>query len=294
MPRELNFDILALVADHLSDDQASLSRLCLTNKAIHKILLPTLYTQVTLRNTNSIVLFCRTMSLASEYKPDRLDELVHTLWIEPCLPYPDPDDSVVTRQIRCMLESLKNLERLTYIFAQIYHPFIDLFVDLDPKFQLTHFRGIFSLHGQLWAFLERQPAMTHLALTDLHPPSRFVGAFAESSNPLKHLTSRKLFLPHLNSIEGNSIVLAALCDGRPVTNVVLNNFMARQPRDPAWAIGRSAVPVRSITLRVMLWDIEREAHSAFLDSLKSTPVASSLRELSIMLDLVSFDSYCRK
>lgn len=51
------------------------------------------------------------------------------------------------------------------------------------------------------------------------------------------------------------------------------------------SIGRSAAPVQSLTLRVRAWDFDQHIHSLFLESLKSTPVASSLRDLSIILDL---------
>jgi hypothetical protein len=276
---------LLVVLKHFSGDLASLSRLSLVSRAVHRVLLPFLYAKVVLHDMQRITLFCRTMHSAPQSK---CNELVKSLWIEP---YVHPSYTLkelisVIEQIHSMLKALTNLEELTFIPTN--YLFADVFLALNPEFLLTHFRSICYPGAHFAAFLRSQTSITHLTL------DKFVAkGFPFRTQPVNHyyenLASQQNFLPQLVSIEADSTVLGAFCVGRPIKNIILNEFKKQKPEHPdlALSIASSAVPVRSITLTVTVQDLEQGVESQLLASLKSTPVASSLQELSVILALVS-------
>lgn len=283
----LHVDLFLIVIEYLLDDPASLSRLSLVNRAAYNMILPVLYAEIYLHDIESMALFSRTISSTSQSK---CNTLVRSLWIEPRSPYSFREVLPAIGQTRSMLEKVINLQKLTFI--PLNHLFADMFIDLEPKFQLTHFSSICYPHNPFFAFLHSQPSITHLTLDNLAVANWRTRAMIGLANHCRNLASQTQFLPRLCFIEADSIALAALCSGRPIRNIVLNDFSRWRPPDLVSSISRSAGPVRSLTLRVGAWYFEEQTHPLLLESLKSTPVASSLQDLSIILDLVSARNYC--
>lgn len=158
----LHTDLSLIVITYLSDDATSLSQLALVNKAVYSTILPALYAEVFLHDIASLSLFSRTISSTPQSK---CNELVERLWIEPRPPYSFREVLLVVAQTRSMLEKAINLRKLTFI--PINDLFADMFIDLEPRFQLTQFRSICYPHNPFVAFLHSQPSMTHLTLDNV-------------------------------------------------------------------------------------------------------------------------------
>lgn len=246
----LYHELWLMIAEQLETDQVSIMNLVMLSKATYRILLPALYTTVTLCDSKSISLFCESVSLPLG---SQRSNLVKNLWVVPGYSTPSQQLVSIVPQVRLILMRLKNLERLALTSIPTAS-FGELFEGLECSFQLTHLTCACYPHDYFAGFLQQQTSITDLSLRSLarsHWGARLTVGFANHYN--RRQASKLPFLPNLTSVTGNSVVLKLLCAGRPITSVVITELSPTRGDALAASIAQSTAPVRSLTVEVSTW-----------------------------------------
>ncbi|KAG8721012.1 hypothetical protein FRC08_016322 [Ceratobasidium sp. 394] len=195
-------ELLLIVAELLQQGGEAITNLSIVNRATHRTLLPMLYSEVALNDSETVNFFCQTIINKS---PFRCHELVKKLQIGPSrlllISHILLGSELDFIKIHRMLGALENLQELT---ISLPTPMLEsLYRGLKCTFQLT--RLICTCHPDEYfvAFLDSQPSITHLDLSqrgwEAEDPHAATG-FVEHYNSLE---SRDLFLPCLSSIAGD-------------------------------------------------------------------------------------------
>lgn len=275
-------ELWLMIAERLGTDKSSISKLMAVSKTTYGVLLPVLYTMVALYDHESIALFCESMSLSLS---SRRSNLVKNLWVVPGYSTPSRQIVSMVPLIRSILSALKNLEQLTLTPTNAFE---GLFVDLECSFRLTHLTCACYPDDHFAGFLQKQTSVTNLDLRRLERAHWGVRAIIGLVNHYnRRLASQLPFLPHLSSITGDSVVLKLLCAGRPISRVVVTELLSTHGDPLAMSIAQSTAPVCSVTIEIDTWHEWQDTVLKLLRPLKSTPTASTLKDLRILFDSVS-------
>lgn len=275
-------ELLLLISEHLQQDRASISRFAATSRMTHSLLLSALYADVALYDSMSIALFCRTIMSSSTFHPS---DLVQRLWVGPTQPAPFREIALLIDQIRSTLGVLKQLQHLTLTPTT---PLLGrLFLGLECPFQLRQLVCASHPDSHFASFLQRQPSINSLELGDLEMGWGSRSIVSLVNHYRNYVISGLPFLPDLTSLVADPATLAALCAGRPIDRVGIHGPAGTAGEALAMSISQSTAPLRKIAIEVHTEHELQNSLERFLKPLKSTPVASTLKELKISFQSVS-------
>ncbi|QRV79660.1 ClC voltage-gated chloride channel protein [Ceratobasidium sp. AG-Ba] len=261
----LNADIMLLVAGYLQQERKSISALAAVNQETYQTLLPLLYSEVAIEESETLRLFIQTII---SRPPSACHEFVKKLWIG--LTELDLYGRVGSNidDLRTMLCTLKNLKDMTITPTT---PLLGiLYVNLKPPFLLESLVCACLPDEYFLAFLHNQSSITRLELGQQSKTHWGARATIGLVNHYNDLASKNAFLPQLNTITSDSTAVSALCPGRPISRVEISDLMETEGRVLADSIGRSTSDE--------LWE---DAVFVLLSHLKATPIVSTLHKLTI-------------
>ncbi|KAF8609075.1 hypothetical protein BDV93DRAFT_541420 [Ceratobasidium sp. AG-I] len=274
-------ELWLMIAERLETDRASIMKLMILSKMTYRVLQPVLYDTVALCDNKSVSLFCESISLPLS---SRRSDLVKSLSVVPGYSTPSRQLISIVPQVRLIMSTLKNLERLTLTLTPT-GSFGELFQGLECTFRLTHLTCACYPDDYFAGFLQQQTSITELNLGSFANAQWGVRQTVGLVNHYnRRLASHLPFLPCLTSVTSDSIALKVLCVGRPITRVVVTELLPTHGDALATSIAQSTTLVRSLTIEISTRHEWQDDVLLLLDPLKSTSVASTITDLRILFD----------